>query len=1174
MAEHAIADTAVPEPAAEEGLGSRSFVCLVIAQTLTAFNDNMFRWLAVPVGQHLLGGTAEAGVRALSWGIFSFTLPYLLLPVYAGWLADNFSKRNVIVWCKFADILVMLLGLLAILSGQAPLLFTALFLMGSVSALFGPAKFGSLPELLSAEKLTTGNGVMALVTVVASALGTVAGLDLFAAIQPSGISHLSTPALALFGTALIGWLVSLGIRPLAAARTGLPFPVDVVGRTWSELKLLGQNRPLMRCALGIAFFWTLAALTQANVKVYGETVLGVKDHQLAPLMVALVAGMGLGSVLAGIWSQGRVELGIVPLGALGIVVCSLAMYYTGGRVDAAQPLSIQNVSFWTSIWLSLLGASAGLFNVPLETYLQHRSPHATRGSVLAASNFVTFLGVLSTALLLDLMQRRWQLTAGETFLAMGLTTIPILIYVVCLLPQATLRFVLFLASHTVYRLRIYYRERVPETGGALLVANHVTWLDAAFILISTSRPVRMLAYADYVEGFGIGWLMKHMGVIPVKASEGPKSIVRSLEAARNALKNGEVVCIFAEGSMTRTGQLQPFQRGLMKIVSGTEAPVIPVYLDGLWGSIFSYFHGKYFWKWPRTLRYPVGILFGEPLRDPDDVHEVHWAVQRLGVEAMQQRKRFQLILPRKFLRMCRRSMLRQKVVDSSGQRLTGAALLLRTLTVKRLLEKHVLASDETNVAVLLPPSAAGVVVNAALAVMGRVVVNLNYTSSAETLTHCLAQAQIRHVLTSRLFYSKIGLDLPGEVVFLEDLREKVSPIDKLIAAIQAFATPLLILERWFGLTRVAADDLLTIMFTSGSTGEPKGVMLSHHNIGTNVEAIDHLVQLRASDALLGVLPFFHSFGYTGTLWTVLSLAPRGVYHFNPLDARVVGTLCEQEQVTIIMSPPTFLRSYLKRCEKEQLRTVDLIVVGAEKMPLDLAQAFEEKFGVRPVEGYGTTELSPVAAVNVPDHRSAMTTQTGTKEGTVGRPIPGTSARIVDPDSGNDLGLEQTGLLLIQGPNVMRGYLNQPERTAEVLRDGWYVTGDIAKIDAEGFVTITDRASRFSKIGGEMVPHVKVEEVLRRIVDQQTSDEPELNVVVTAVPDPKKGERLIVVHKPFSRPLDEIVHELNASGLPNLWLPARDSFLEVPEIPHLGTGKVDLRRLKSLALEKISEKSAP
>jgi acyl-[acyl-carrier-protein]-phospholipid O-acyltransferase/long-chain-fatty-acid--[acyl-carrier-protein] ligase len=248
-------------------------------------------------------------------------------------------------------------------------------------------------------------------------------------------------------------------------------------------------------------------------------------------------------------------------------------------------------------------------------------------------------------------------------------------------------------------------------------------------------------------------------------------------------------------------------------------------------------------------------------------------------------------------------------------------------------------------------------------------------------------------------------------------------------------------------------------------------------------------------------------------------------------------------------------------------------VSAEKMPLDLAGAFREKFGVQPVEAYGSTELSPLAATNVPDERLLEPTQKGMKEGTVGRPIPGARAKVVDPDTGAELSVDEDGMLLIDGPNVMLGYLNRPEKTAEVMRDGWYVTGDIARIDAEGFITITDRASRFSKIGGEMVPHLKVEESLRQIIAAGTADENQVMLAVTAIPDAEKRERLVVVHKPLGLPVDAIVDRLSAMGIPNLWIPSRDSFLEVPEIPVLGAGKVDLKAVKEIALAKFSRPAA-
>ena len=379
--------------------------------------------------------------------------------------------------------------------------------------------------------------------------------------------------------------------------------------------------------------------------------------------------------------------------------------------------------------------------------------------------------------------------------------------------------------------------------------------------------------------------------------------------------------------------------------------------------------------------------------------------------------------------------------------------------------------------------------------------------------------------------------------------------------------PVGLLERRLGLTKIQPDDLMTIIFTSGSTGEPKGVMLSHKNVGSNTLAVDQTVHLRDEDVLLGVLPFFHSFGYTATMWLPLTLPPRSVYHYNPLDGRAVGTLAEKHAITILMAAPTFLRTYLKRCTPEQMRALNLVITGAEKLPRDLCEGFREKFGVEPSEGYGTTELSPVVSVNVPADRLGPNSPLGNKVGSVGRPLPGISAKVVDPETGEDLGRNREGLLLVSGPNVMCGYYRLPRKTAEILKDGWYNTGDFARIDEEGFIHITGRQSRFSKLGGEMVPHIKIEETLAGLLGdaEETEDgQPEIRVAVTAVSDPKKGERIVVVHKKLPLPAEQLLLKLAETGLPNLWIPDAKSFLEVEQIPILGTGKLDLKALKQLA----------
>jgi acyl-[acyl-carrier-protein]-phospholipid O-acyltransferase/long-chain-fatty-acid--[acyl-carrier-protein] ligase len=397
-------------------------------------------------------------------------------------------------------------------------------------------------------------------------------------------------------------------------------------------------------------------------------------------------------------------------------------------------------------------------------------------------------------------------------------------------------------------------------------------------------------------------------------------------------------------------------------------------------------------------------------------------------------------------------------------------------------------------------------------------------------------------------------------VLLEDLVEKPGFGEKLISFFMAWL-PSPVLERALGREHPGKlDDLATIIFSSGSTGDPKGVMLSHYNVAANIEQVGQVFALESKDRMLGILPFFHSFGFMGTLWLPLKLGLGVVYHPSPLDARVIGGLVGKYAVTFLLATPTFLQAYMRRCTPEDFGSLQFVLAGAEKLPERVALGFEDVFGIRPLEGYGCTECSPVVAVNTRDFRAPGFRQVGAKRGRIGHPLPGVSVRILDPDTGQPLGLDQPGLLWVSGPNVMLGYLGRPEKTAEVLRDGWYNTGDIATVDEDGFLRVTDRLSRFSKIGGEMVPHLMIEEKL-----QELAGAVEQMFAVTSVPDEKKGERLAVLHTLPEEKLQEVLTKLAESDLPALWKPRPQQFFRVEALPYLGTGKLDLRRLREVAL---------
>jgi len=525
------------------------------------------------------------------------------------------------------------------------------------------------------------------------------------------------------------------------------------------------------------------------------------------------------------------------------------------------------------------------------------------------------------------------------------------------------------------------------------------------------------------------------------------------------------------------------------------------------------------------------------------------------------------LLPYQLIVECKHRGKRMKVADSTGAKLSGHDLLLRTLILRRLLLRHVLKTGEQNVGILLPPSVPATITNFALSFAGKTSVNLNYTANSVILNQCIALAGIKHVLTSRKVMEKLSLQLDAELVYLEDFKDKVSLVDKLSGFVGSRFIPAGLLSRQLGVSKLKADDPLTIIFTSGSTGTPKGVVLSYTNVAANVYGIQDALSLREDDVMIGILPFFHSFGYTITLWTSQALSLAGVFHYSPLDARQIGKLAAEHKGTILLGTPTFLRTYIRRVELEQFKTLEMVIVGAEKLPQALSDAFEKQFGIRPIEGYGSTEMSPLVSVNLPPKRSKATDATrGLREGSVGRPIPGVEARVVSLDDGTILPPGQTGMLHVRGLNMMQGYIGRKDLTDQVIQNGWYITGDIAKLDEDGFIHITGRQSRFSKIGGEMIPHIQIEETIQAVLGSDSDGM--MSAVVTAVPDEKRGERLVVLHTQLSMTPGEILKKLSEAGLPNLYLPSEDSFVQVDAIPVHGTGKLDLKAMQQLALDKL------
>lgn len=1121
----------------------RSFWFLIATQFQGAFSDMTYKTLLMMVAIGTAATEAQGSERVSTINLL-FILPFLLFSMYGGFLADRFSKRSVTVWTKLAEVVIMMLGTLAAWKGSLAMGMGVLFLMGSQSAFFGPTKYGILPELLPERRLSWGNGILEMTTFLSIIFGTMAG----GLLAESLSGKLYVAGFVLVGLALAGVGTSLSIQALPEANPAARFRWNSISEVFRTARLARQDRVLWLAVAGSIYFWFLGLLLQTNVLLFGKNVLNLPETRISYLLAALALGIGLGSYVAGVVSGRRVEYGLIPLGSNGMSTFLLIVALPGW-------------GFWSSAaLLGALGFAAGFFIVPLNALLQHRPDPAVKGSVIAMSNLMTFVGMLVATGVYWILTVPLHLTPLQVFLVSSLFTIGATVYVSFLLPDSLIRLVLWLLTHSVYRIKVVGRENIPVRGGALFVSNHMSFVDALLLIASTDRRIRFLMEEEIYELLFVKPFARMMRVIPISSRQGPRALIHALREASRSIQEGRVVCIFAEGQITRIGQLLPFRKGFERIMKNVNAPIIPINLDRVWGSIFSYQKGRFLWKMPRLSFQPITVSFGKPMPGQSPAEAVRQAVQELATEAYVFRKPDQSQLQRNFVRQVRRHPLRFAAADGLNPKVSYLGLLLRSVFLARLMKSR--WQGQEMVGLLLPPSVAGAAANIAALLAGKVPVNLNYTVSQAVLESCLAQCRIQTIITSRQFLEKVRVAVPESSVFLEDLASFRTRGRLLAALLQALFLPAGLLQKSLGnrSDRTSVDRLATIIFSSGSTGDPKGVMLSHHNITSNLEGMSQVFTVTRNDRILGILPFFHSFGFTGTLWLPLLNGMGAIYHPNPLDARAIGGLAARYRATILLATPTFLQSYLRRCNPEDFGSLHFVMVGAEKLSDRLSLAFEEKFGIRPMEGYGCTECAPIVSVNVRDFRAPGFYQVGQKRGRIGHPLPGISVRIVDPETRQPLPVGTPGLLLVKGPNIMQGYLNRPETTAGVLEDGWYITGDLATLDSDGFLTITDRLSRFSKIGGEMVPHLKVEEALQNLLGTA-----ELSFAVTGVPDEKKGERLVVLHTLPEEKLKQVQAGLASSGLPNLWVPRPNAFFRVDKIPLLGTGKLDLRSIREQAV---------
>ena len=1111
-----------------ELLRRRGFQAFLWTQFLGALNDNVYK---IIVSMRAVHGAAAAGSTYLSLAGAVFVIPFLLFSGYSGHLADAVSKRTVLISVKAFEIFAMAMGLAAFFSTRMELMLAVLFLMALHSTVFSPAKYGIVPEMLGDKDLSRANGLLEMSTFVAIVLGTSLGSFLFVRWKDEPWKM----GLVMIAVAGAGFATSFRIPRVPAVGTAAPFRLNPFSEVIAGTRHLLRDRPLWLTVLGISYFWFLGALFQMDLLLFGDEVLHVDELRVGLMVTALAVGIGLGSLLAGRLSGNKVELGLVPLGSLMMAACCVLLYWARHSYGASVGV------------LSLLGLASGLFIVPLNAYLQQRAEVHEKGRLIATNNFYNTIGLMLASAALWIFHDRLHVGPDRLILIFGIATVGATAYIVTVVPDFLVRFILWMLTHTIFKIRIVGQENVPFRGAALLVANHTAHVDGLLIGACVQRFIRFLVWRPYYEMRGIHGVLRLMKAIPV--GTGRRDTVEMLQRARQELADGHVVCIFAEGAISRTGNLLPFKHGLERIAQGLDVPIIPVHLDRLWGSIFSFERGKFFWKWPKRLPYPVTASFGQPVPSTAVAHEVRRAIQELGSAAVEARKRKRDTLPRRFIRTARKNWTRFAMADSTGREVTFGDALTGSVLIADWLKTH--RRDEAMIGLLLPSSVGGAIANLGTALAGKTPVNLNFTAGRDAMDKAAGQCGIRTVLTSRAFIGKARIEVGPEAVFIEDVLKG----SKLAAWLKARLLP----GRLLAGSSQGPDSIATIIFSSGSTGVPKGVMLSHYNVIANVEAMAQVFWISGRDRIVGVLPFFHSFGSTVTIWFPMLSGCGVVYHPNPLDAKAVGALVSRYRATFLLSTPTFCAAYTRKCVREDFASLRFALVGAEKLREPVARAFEEKFGLRPLEGYGATEMAPVISVNTSGHLAEKNDQIGNKPGTVGHPLPGVAVRVIDPDTGESLPPNQAGLLLVKGSNRMAGYLGQPERTAEVIRDGWYVTGDIAAVDDDGFVRITDRLSRFSKIAGEMVPHIRIEEAMSEFLGDSSC-------AVTGIPDEQRGERLIALYTHSGMTPRELWERLSRTELPPLWIPKPENIHKVEQLPLLGTGKLDLRGIKAKALE--------
>lgn len=1132
----------------------KSLPWLLAAQTQVVFTDNAAKIALIGLLQFPGVVSGDGGVLLVSLMAGLLVLPFILFAPVAGWLADRLSKRSLLNNLLLVQVAVIAGIAFSLHIRSLPGAIVGFGLLALQSCLFSPAKQGILKELVGERRLGVAVGWMQMLGIAAILTGSLGGAWLFDGFTTRSAGDPWTGtllAVAILGASSVAAFALF--QPVAStqSRSTEPFRPNLFWQHFSHVGNLWRERPLRLAALGNAYFYALGGIFYLSLVELGRNLHNGATGsatEAGVLFAVLGAGVAIGSLTAATISRRRLELGLVPVGSMGMMVALVLIAF-------AAPGSLP-----FALAIGALGFSSGIFVVPINAFLQARAPDNTRGRIIAANSLLTNLAGIAAVVLQYYLSQKLGLSVNKQFLFLAFPAAAATAYILFLLPDSFVALILRMIFRRFYRIRVEGLQNLPS-GGALLACNHVTYIDAILIQAALDRPVRFMAFAGLQKNWWARVAFRIFKVIPIASDQARHGIREAVTAVRA----GEIVCIFPEGQLTRTGTLQGIKKGFNLIARQANAPVVPAHLDGLWGSFFSYSGGRFFRKIPRLPAPPVTLRIG-PCLDGRDTNpaELQQAILDLAYDACEHRPELRRHLGREVVRALSRSPWKTALIDRFPKRrvLSRGKLLAVAFALARRWRKQ--RAHEKRIGIALPPGAGATIANLACVLAGKTPVNLNLTAGPSAWSSAVRQAGIETILTAAPVQKKLShLSWPKGTLDLTTELRRAGKMTILWSMLAAFTLPASVLAAFLRLPREGGDRECALLFTSGSSGEPKGVVLSHRNILGNLLQISETSFLVPKDRIMATLPVFHSFGFTVTLWCPLLRGLPIITYPSPLDARKIAETIREERATVFPGTATFLRPYLKKATAQDFASLRMVVAGAEKVPASLFETFVEKFGIQILEGYGLTETTPCLSANMPEPvgpAGKAASQKANEFGSVGRLLPGIRARIIDPETGEPLPLTHSGLLQVSGSNIFRGYLNLPELSETVLTDGWFNTGDIVRFDEHGFIHIEGRLSRFSKIGGEMVPHGTVEE---SIIDALNLREHETQpLVVVGLPDENKGEELVLIAVgPVG--ITDLRERLVEKGLPNLWIPKR--VVQVDEIPVLGTGKVDLKACRNLAL---------